>query len=258
MDARWLTVIVIAIIIVIVLVRQKKLHITEFEVLYFLAVIPSVILHEITHGWVALAFGDDTAKRAGRLTLNPIAHISIIGTIAVPAVLVLSGYPAFGWAKPVPVNVSRLRHPRNQAVVVSLAGPFLNIVLAVCFALVFFFATSPAIKGSVFVYDYYGYSLAHQPAVWAQYLFWLGYVNVILAVFNLIPLPPLDGSSVLDRLMPQQWLAGYYSIRPYTIFLPFLLLWLKPQWLSDIFSPFISLWAHLLGTGFFENYLVRI
>jgi Zn-dependent protease len=258
LDARWLTFIVIAVIIVIVLVRQKKLHISEFEVLFFLAVIPSVILHEISHGWVALSFGDDTAKRAGRLTLNPLVHVSIIGTIIVPAFLILAGYPAFGWAKPVPVNVSRLRHPRNQSVVVALAGPLVNIILAAGFGVVFFFTVSATTKGSVFAYDYYGYSLSHQPALWAQYLFFLGYANVILAVFNLIPLPPLDGSSVLDRLMPEQWIPSYYSIRPYTIFLPFLLLWLRPQWLSDIFSPFISLWAHLLGTGVVGNFPIRI
>jgi Zn-dependent protease len=258
LDARWLTVIVIAIIIVVVLVRQHRIHISEFEILYFLAVIPSVIVHEVTHGWVALSFGDDTAKRAHRLTLNPLAHVSIVGTIIVPAVLVLSGYPAFGWAKPVPVNVSRLRHSRNSAVVVALAGPLVNIILAVAFGLIFFIAVSPATKGAVFAYDYAGITLTQNPPLWVQYLFFLGYVNVILAVFNLVPLPPLDGSSVIDRMLPQQWLPGYLSIRPYTIFLPFLLLWLRPQWLADIFSPFIQLWGHLLGTGILSGSLVRL
>ena len=90
----------------------------------------SIILHEVTHGWVALSLGDDTAKRAGRLSLNPLVHVDVLGTIILPAILVLSnaGF-IFGWAKPVPVNVSKLRHPRNGAVYTGLAGPAMNLVL---------------------------------------------------------------------------------------------------------------------------------
>src|SRR2546425_6818058 len=92
--------------------------------------IPSVMLHEISHGAVALAFGDDTAKRAGRLTLNPIAHVDPFGTIVLPLILALSSSGVFGWAKPVPVNPRRLRNPRQQALLVSLAGPVTNLGLA--------------------------------------------------------------------------------------------------------------------------------
>jgi Zn-dependent protease len=233
------------VIIVVVLVRQKKLHISEEEVLFFLAIIPSIILHEVTHGWVALAFGDDTAKRAHRLSLNPLVHVSIFGTLILPALLVLGGYPPFGWAKPVPVNISRLRSPRNQHVFVALAGPAMNIALAVIFGLVFRVIVSLPVKLEIV----YGVPLGLPEPWWAQYLFSLGYVNIILAVFNLIPIPPLDGSSVLERLMPRQWLPGYLSIRPYTIFLPFLIIWLHPQWLEDVFQPFLNMWAHILGTG---------
>ncbi len=150
LDPRWLTVIVVAVIVVVVLVRQKRIHITDQEVLYFLAIIPSIILHEVTHGWVALAFGDDTAKRAHRLSLNPLVHVSIFGTLILPALLVLGGYPPFGWAKPVPVNISRLRHPRNNHVVVALAGPVMNIGLAVIFGLLFRVIVSAPDKGSIF------------------------------------------------------------------------------------------------------------
>jgi Zn-dependent protease len=239
-------VILIGIIFVIVLDRQKKIHISTFELLYFVAVIPSVILHEITHGWVALAYGDETAKRAGRLSLNPLVHVSIFGTLIVPALLVLGGYPAFGWAKPVPVNTSRLRHPRNDSVVVSLAGPAMNIALAVIFGLLFNLLVSETTKTSILISG----GIGTGESLWVQYLFLLGYVNVILAVFNLIPIPPLDGSSVLERLMPQSWIPGYYSIRPYTIFLPFILIYARPGLFEDIFTPFINLWAHLLGSGF--------
>jgi Zn-dependent protease len=247
------------VIVVIVLDRQHRIHISSFDVLYFLAVIPSVIIHEISHGWMALACGDDTAKRAHRLTLNPIPHISIYGTVIVPAVLVLSGFPAFGWAKPVPVNLSRLRHPRNQAVLVGLVGPLTNIILAVVFGLIFALTISQTTKGAVYAFDYYGGATGvAPPSLAVQYLYFLAYVNVILAVFNLIPIPPLDGSSVLDRLLPRSWLPGYLSIRPYTIFLPFLLLWLAPQAFSDIFQPFINLLGHLLGPGTFGPYQLKI
>ena len=246
LDPRWLTVIVVGVIVVIVLVRQKKIHISEGEVLFLLAVIPSIILHEVTHGWVALAFGDDTAKRAKRLSLNPLVHVSIFGTLIVPALLVLAGYPPFGWAKPVPVNISRLRHPRNQTVVVSLAGPAMNIALAVLFGLLFRVMVSLPVKIEIVA----GLQLGIPEPGWAQYLYSLGYVNVILAAFNLIPIPPLDGASVLERLLPRQWIPGYLSIRPYTIFLPFLVLWFRPQWIYDVFNPFLNLWAHLLGSQF--------
>ena len=118
-----------------ILVRSHQ--ISTADVILFCVIVPSIILHEISHGWVALAFGDDTAKRAGRLTLNPIAHIDPIGTIVVPALMALSGLGMFGWAKPVPVNVGRLRHPRNETVVVSLAGPATNLLLAALAAVVF-------------------------------------------------------------------------------------------------------------------------
>ena len=98
--------------------------------LLFAVVVPSIILHELAHGVTALAFGDDTARRAGRLTLNPVRHIDPLGTLVLPAVLALAGLGAFGYAKPVPINPSRMRHPRNDAVVVSLAGPATNLALA--------------------------------------------------------------------------------------------------------------------------------
>jgi Zn-dependent protease len=256
-DARWATVVVVGIIIVVVLVRQKRIHISTFDLLYFAAVVPSVILHEVTHGWVALIFGDDTAKRAGRLSLNPLVHISVFGTIIVPALLVLAGYPAFGWAKPVPVNISRLRRPRNQSVVVSLAGPLTNIILAVVFGLIFGVIVSQGTKFNVYALDYYQ-NTGFKAPIGDQYLFYLAYVNVILAVFNLIPIPPLDGSSVLERLMPRSWIPGYLSIRPYTIFLPFLLLYIHPQWFEDVFQPFVNLLGHITGNGYQGIYYLNI
>ncbi|MHB8594239.1 MAG: site-2 protease family protein, partial [Acidimicrobiales bacterium] len=184
--SRRTTMLVVAgVVLVVVLVRTH--HLNTFTILVFCALIPSVIIHEVSHGVVALAFGDDTAKRAGRLTLNPLPHIDPFGTIILPAMLALSGVGVFGWAKPVPVNVSRLRHPRNQHVVVALVGPAVNIVLAVVFGLGYRFLVPGTDKflaapGQVL-----------PGPTWAQLVFVAGYINVILAVFNLIPLPPLDG-----------------------------------------------------------------
>ncbi|HUC37484.1 MAG TPA: site-2 protease family protein [Acidimicrobiales bacterium] len=222
--------------LVVVLVRTH--HLSTFAILLFCALIPSVILHEVSHGAVALAFGDDTARRAGRLTLNPIRHIDPFGTIILPALLVLSGLGAFGYAKPVPVNVSRLRHPRNESVVVSLVGPAVNVLLA----LVFGFAYRYAVPLSIKILP----TLAAEPT-WAQLLFVAGYVNVILAVFNLIPLPPLDGSAVVERLLPSRWLSGYYRIRPFTLFLPLVIVVFRPQILNDVFNPALNQWARVVG-----------
>ena len=127
-DQRTIIIVVVALALIAILLRTHKL--SRFEIIYFLVLVPSIILHELSHGVVALAFGDDTAKRAGRLTLNPLKHVDPVGTLLVPAVLSLSGVGAYGWAKPVPVSTNRLRSPRNHTVLVSLVGPLTNFVLA--------------------------------------------------------------------------------------------------------------------------------
>jgi Zn-dependent protease len=227
--------------VVAVLVRTH--HISTFTILLFCALIPSVILHEISHGALALAFGDDTAKRAGRLTLNPVRHIDPFGTIILPALLALSGGGVIGWAKPVPVNVSRLRHPRNEGVAVSLVGPAVNIVLAVIAGLAYRFLVP--LQDKLFT----NFSAQLPGPTWAQFIFVLGYINVLLAVFNLIPLPPLDGSAVVERLLPASLLPGYYRIRPFTMFIPLLLVLLFPGVLQHLFNPAFNEWVRLVGLG---------
>src|SRR6204780_875134 len=135
--------VVAGVIVFVALYRTH--HITEQEVIVFCVIVPSIILHEVSHGWVANAFGDDTAKRAGRLSLNPIVHIDPVGTLIVPALLSLAGAGVFGWAKPVPVNTSRLRSPRNEGVLVSLAGPATNAVIAAVAAVVFIKVIRPGL-----------------------------------------------------------------------------------------------------------------
>jgi Zn-dependent protease len=241
-------IVVVAVALVVILLRTHR--ITRFEVIYFLVLIPSIILHEISHGVVALAFGDDTAKRMGRLTLNPIRHVDPIGTLLVPAVLSLSGLGAYGWAKPVPVSTNRLRSPRNQTVLVSLVGPLTNIVLAALFGLAFVLTTPSVTRqtvaqvGGLGQYVTGGYI---PPTLLGQILIVGGIANLVLALFNLIPCPPLDGAAVLERFIPARLLPDYYRLQPLLMFLPFILILLfRNQW-SQLLTHLISWWAHVLA-----------
>jgi Zn-dependent protease len=203
-------------------------HLTQFEIIFYAVLIPSIILHEVSHGWVALAFGDDTAKRAGRLTLNPVAHVDPFGTILLPLILVLTTGRAFGYAKPVPVNPRNLRNPRQQSVLVSLAGPAINIALALAAALVLRMAG----LGNLDLFK--------------KVVYGAGYANVILAAFNLIPIPPLDGSAVIERFLPRAWWPRYMQIRQYSMGVLLILVLLLPQFLGHIFSFVIDQWSRLL------------
>jgi Zn-dependent protease len=170
----------------------------DIDVLFLCAAIPSIVLHEVAHGWVANKFGDSTAKRAGRLTLNPISHIDPFGTILLPILLVLAHLPAIGYAKPVPVNVGRLRKPRNQSVYVALAGPATNLILVGVAVLVCRILISRNFTENSYVLVFF-------------LLF--GIVNLFLAALNLLPIPPLDGSAVIERMVPRRHLAQYFHLR---------------------------------------------
>jgi Zn-dependent protease len=196
----------IAVLVIALVVHH---NITKQEIIIFCVVVPSIILHEVSHGVVANAFGDDTAKRAGRLSLNPVVHVDPVGTLIVPGLLALSGIGVFGWAKPVPVNVGRLRSPRNEGVVVSLAGPFVNVVLAAVFAVLFIHFARPDLPPNWISLTQWSTS--------AQILFFGGVVNVGLFVFNMIPVPPLDGSVLFERLLPRSWWPTYLRYRQYTM-----------------------------------------
>jgi Zn-dependent protease len=224
--------------LVVILLATNRIN--RFEIIYFCMLIPSIILHEISHGVVALAFGDDTAKRAGRLTLNPAKHVDPVGTLLVPAVLSLSGLGAYGWAKPVPVSTNRLRSPRNHTVIVSLVGPVTNFVLAALLGLAFVAVTPLAIRQIVYSGGYY------PPELLSQILFIGGIANIVLGVFNLIPCPPLDGASVLERFIPARMLPEYYRIQPLLMFLPFILiLLLRNEW-AQLLGHLIHWWSGLL------------
>jgi Zn-dependent protease len=206
---------------------------TKFRIASYAILIASIILHEISHGWSALALGDDTAKRAGRLTLNPIPHIDPIGSLILPGILVATGSPfIFGWAKPVPVNVGRLRHPRNDAVLTALAGPATNLVLV----------------GIAYVLLRW----LHPETFWpASLLLEFGLLNIWLACFNLIPVPPLDGSSVVERLLPKKWWGPYLQIRPYTMLIVFgvVILGQSSGAFSHAFNNLAAQWYSVTGYG---------
>ena len=208
------------------------LHLTRVDIIFFAVLIPSVILHEVSHGWVALLFGDDTAKRAGRLTLNPAAHVDPFGTILLPVLLILTVHSAFGYAKPVPVNPRQLRNPRDQSVLVSLAGPAVNIALAVAAALVLRRIGLPA-------------DLDRGPLVKAVVLEF-GLANAILAAFNLIPIPPLDGSALIERVLPRAWWPKYLQLRQYSFGILLILVFVWRDGLSSFLLWAQRLWAHLL------------
>lgn len=199
--------------------------------------VPSVILHEVSHGVVAHWFGDDTAKRAGRLTLNPIAHIDPFGTVLLPLLLSLSGVGAFGYAKPVPVNPRRLRNPRQHSLYVSLAGPTTNIVLALVAAM---------LLRTVFHDDLHRVFGVGDLPILPRLVFWLGFINVILAVFNLLPIPPLDGSALVERALPTRWWPTWLKFRQWGFGVLLLLVFLLPGSLDKIFDPFLRRWLDLL------------
>ena len=228
--------------VVVVLVALVAHHnISSTDIILFCVIVPSIILHEVSHGVVARAFGDDTAKRAGRLTLNPFVHVDPIGTLIVPALLALGGFGVFGWAKPVPVNTARLRSPRNQGVLVALAGPFTNALLAGLAALLFIVSfRNTALRTGVL-------SLPAQ----IVFLFSLG--NIGLTAFNLVPIPPLDGSVLFERLLPRRYWPTYLRIRPYTMMIVLGLVMLNflfnPGPITVAFQHLYNWWEGVLFGG---------
>lgn len=197
--------------------------VSRTQLLLLAVLVPAVIVHEVSHGVVALAFGDDTAKRAGRLTLNPVRHIDPFGSVLLPILLVLAGAPPFGYAKPVPVDPRRMRRPRDQSMLTSLAGPALNVVLAVLAGL-----AVPLLEG------------------WPQQVvFAFGLINVVLAAFNLIPVPPLDGSAVVERFLPRRWLPAWAKLRQWSMGILLLLVLALPGALDTVFGTAIDLWRDL-------------
>jgi Zn-dependent protease len=186
---------------------------TRTNIVLVICLIVAVILHEISHGLVAYWFGDDTAKRAGRLTLNPLPHIDPFGSIILPAIGVMSGGLLIGWAKPVPVNSAQLRNPRRDMLIVSLAGPATNFMLCAIAAVI----ARETIANYVASATGTGLlTLANAPySVLIPFCFALA--NLMLGIFNLLPIPPLDGSAIIERALPARYLRRWYKYRMWGI-----------------------------------------
>ncbi len=198
-------------------------------------VIFAITVHEVAHGWVANKLGDGTAKMLGRLTLNPIKHIDPIGTIVVPIAMVLMSGFAFGWAKPVPVNTRNLKQPRRDMAIVAVAGPLANVVMAIIW--VFF------LKLATMVSDV---NIAKGLVAMAS----AGItINLVLFVFNLFPIPPLDGSKVLAGFVPPSVSNLMDKIEPYGFFIVMGLLYFGV--LSSIMNPIIGFFLQSINSLFF-------
>jgi Zn-dependent protease len=161
----------------------------------------SVVLHEYAHGYIAYRHGDDTAYLMGRLTFNPLAHVDIFGTVIIPLLCVAFHTYPFGWARPVPVNYYRLRNPKDDMAKVSLAGPLSNVLLIIAGALLWKTCAAAGVGG----------------ATSAKFFYYVVSVNLVLTVFNLIPIPPLDGSKVLAALLPQELSLKYMRLERYSM-----------------------------------------
>lgn len=170
----------------------------------FAIVLVSLTVHEAAHAWTADRLGDPTARLLGRISLNPIVHIDPIGTILLPLIAAISGLPIIGWAKPVPVNISRLRRGRRDFMIVAAAGPMSNLLQATLAALVV-----RALWSGQGIY-----SASNESALmWVLLQF--VQINVLLALFNLIPVPPLDGGNVLAGLLPESAANAFHSVRQF-------------------------------------------
>jgi Zn-dependent protease len=201
-------------------------------IIFFVALVASIILHEISHGVVALWFGDDTAQRAGRLTLNPIPHIDPFGSIILPAMGALAHIPVIGWAKPVPVNPNRLRNRRRDTLLVSLAGPATNFSLMLVAAYIARSLYEPSALSIL-----RGFVVLDELSLPVLVALIFAQVNLFLGLLNLLPIPPLDGSALLERVLPEKWLPGWYRFRPYGIIVLFVLVFYVG--LGSILDPFL-------------------
>lgn len=184
-----------------------ELTIIQKIAIWTIPVILAITVHEVAHGWVAAKLGDRTAQMQGRLTLNPMKHIDPIGTIVVPAVLLVLGGIVFGWAKAVPVNTRNFKNPRRDMAWVAIAGPISNLLMAIAWAFVaklgvILSATNPVIGQFIIYSGLAGIS-----------------INLVLFLLNLIPIPPLDGSRVVSVFLPKKLAYNYNLIEPYGFFI---------------------------------------
>lgn len=219
------------------MLEQTQLSLVQTICIYALPVLFAIVVHEVAHGWIASKFGDKTALLLGRLTLNPLKHIDLFGTIIIPLVLLMTGSGfIFGWAKPVPINPRNFRNPTKAMPWVAAAGPLANLIMALLWAII--------AKG--------GLLLLHQQLSFALPIVLMGRIgidiNLVLMLLNLIPIPPLDGSRILMAFLPKQAQYRYARLEPYGLILVLILL--MTGLLSSIVWPGITILQSLIYTLF--------
>jgi Zn-dependent protease len=197
-----------------------EISIIQKIAIWALPVLFAITGHEVAHGWVASKLGDQTARLSGRLTLNPIKHIDLLGTIVIPLVLLTVSNFIFGWAKPVPVDARNLRNPRYDMVIVALAGPAANLLMALLWAAI--------AKLGMGLSPWLGVPLAGMGIAGIQ-------INIVLGVLNCLPIPPLDGGRALYNLLPGRAAWYFFRLEPYGFFI--LLLLMFTNVLSYILMP---------------------
>ncbi len=193
---------------------MDELTLLQRIVVWILPVIFAITVHEVAHGWVAKRYGDNTASALGRLTLNPIKHVDLFGTLIIPGLLLLSGTGfIFGWAKPVPVDARNFKNPLRDMAVVALAGPVSNFLMALGWALI----------------ARLGVSIGAQAEAISLPLIYTGVagisINLVLALINLLPIPPLDGSRVLSGILPNYWAWQYNRLERFGFIILLVLLY---------------------------------
>jgi Zn-dependent protease len=195
---------------------MNELTLLQRIVVWILPVIFAITVHEVAHGWVAKKYGDNTASMLGRLTLNPIKHIDLLGTLIIPGLLLITGTGfIFGWAKPVPVDPRNFKNPRQDMAIVALAGPLSNLLMAVGWALI----------------ARLGVMIGAQTEAISLPLIYTGIagisINLVLALINLLPIPPLDGSRILSGILPDYWAWQYNRLERFGFIILLVLLYTR-------------------------------
>ncbi|TVQ33800.1 MAG: site-2 protease family protein [Geminicoccaceae bacterium] len=200
---------------------------------WFLPIILAITLHEAAHAWAADKLGDDTSRRLGRVSINPVRHVDPLGTLILPGLLLLFSPIVFGWAKPVPVNFARLGRPKRDMALVAAAGPLCNLLQAIFFAWAIV-VVLPMLEGNV--QAWVGYNFANAILV-----------NLILAIFNLFPLPPLDGGRIVTSLLPRHLAYRYAGLERYGLLILLLLLFAVPLVGRQVGLDFNPVFAFVFG-----------